>query len=246
MRSTLEESLNHPESKAARASSFDDDVFSPLPAGSRSLATPRDLKSSNFTPREGAFFNSCFPLPSSKVFHFPDTSASKRRKQDSMKSESSFNLSTSSGIKTEEKKSLSYFPVDNSNLSPFLLPNYLPGSLLRPPHNSPHHATPKYKNILSTYEDSIPNDKLTPSPKYSQSTPLFDFSSSPYTSERFLHPKLPLSPSLKSLSGHLSFVPLVTWKPIVTGWKNMADGNVYPARFGVDNLNPFSLQQTIS
>ena len=91
----------------------------------------------------------------------------------------------------------------------------------------------------------LPAERLdsqkTASPFYPN--PFFDFNSTPCLTDPLRNSKLPLSPDFKALANSLSFVPLVTWKPVVTGWRNMLDGNVYPARMGVDNLNPFNLQQ---
>jgi len=185
----------------------------------RSLATPRDASKNNATPNDNSRCAS-FLQGQRDIFQYPDVPSAKKSRKCTDSSSTGSPVKSSPILKTRnEMRSIEGSP---SNF----------GTRSIPPLFLPH--------------DRLSSQKLE-SPLFPNPNPFIDFNSTPCLNDPLLNAKLPLNSDFKALANSLSsFVPLVTWRPVVTGWRNMLDGNVYPARVGVDNLIPFNLQQQIS
>lgn len=230
--------------KYARSfSSYDDDVFSPTSNNPTLLIASNESRQNSSTKNTSASQPKKPGYESKPAFYFPDVAMSHKPR-----------FSSENNLVAKDINSI-YFNVNSSTFSQtlpkndgktLLFPNKFANPLLK--HNVHDLTTLNTSSInskslsFSNLESRFVNDVKSESLSYAKPWP----EPSPSYNNHSLTPHLPVSPDLKSLSSHLSFVPLVTWKPVVTGWRNIVDGNVYPARLGVENLNPFSLQQQIS
>ena len=187
------------------------------PLITKSLPTPRDLSKTSLPLSDDARSNLILQNQRG-IFQYPDIPPARKVRHFTESSNDSSISKASSNLKPRRELNSIDRPASSFGTSSIPPLFFSPGKL---------------------------HTQKTGSPIFQNSNPLYDFSS-PCFVDPLLNSKLPLNPDFKALASSLSFVPLVTWKPVVTGWRNVLDGNVYPARMGVDNLNPFTLQQQIS
>ena len=234
---------------------FEDDVFSPAPTNSVMLTSSSDLKISSNSPLNGVASSIKKPFPETKeTFYFPDVAREQKlryltEKKLDTKDQNPFHFNIPSlkhkqTLSKSDERLLEELNNKNSRKVSHLLSNELVNPLLKQnfyDYNK-QHGKAVQKPVANGLESRLLSEIKNKNLPYAK--PWFDVS--PSYNELPVSPQLPVSPDFKSLTSHLSFVPLVSWRPVVTGWRSIVDGNVYPARLGVDNLNPFSMQQQIS